>query len=152
MITRAVTSHRLFGMALLADIICSATLCAAVGPARVAHLAGLDRAHRTWTELRRQVTMASEVNAMHAALRPRPAGLTPADIRPDMTYSQMTAILGGPGYRLVRWDTSAVTPGEASDVTYRWPFTDGSDVSATFENGRLVSFMLSSVGEPAKQR
>jgi hypothetical protein len=120
-------------LALLADAMCSSALLAVGGPARLARLAGVERADSG-------VEPARAVNHVP----PPPRGFGPGILAQGMTYAEVARCLGDEGERVPpapRW-TGAAIPGE---VTYRWPFADGSDVTAAFKDGKVVWFVLFSV-------
>lgn len=55
-------------------------------------------------------------------------------IREGMTYEQVKTIIGTPGQELSRSDLAGYTT-----VMYSWSNTNGSNMNAMFQNGRLVN-------------
>jgi hypothetical protein len=129
---------RLVCIVLSVEMVGSVILSGLLGPARFAQITGWDRTVHAWKDMGKQVATARR--------RPRPACLRSDDIRPDLTYPELVRLLGGDGARLLDRGWRAA-PRRHPEITYRWSFTDGSDLTATFEGGRLVIYSVSEPGE-----
>ena len=118
---------RFLVLALLVDALCSSALLAVGGPARIARIEPADSVGEP----------ARAVNRVP----PPPRGFGPGILIQGMTLAAVSHRLGGDGERIPpppRWAGEAI-PGE---VTYYWPFADGSDVTAAFDGGRLTWFIV----------